>query len=150
MRTRSEQQMPQPELEKVRFFDADVGYENLWAEKRDADLYVIKSIPYFIYDISVEDVVRVAKDEADQTLCFSELVTHSEHSTIRVRPKDFTLDQQEGEELLRKIKSFGAVTETLPPRLVAVDIPSCGDVEPLTRFLTESHIPWEWADKAPC
>jgi|SRR5579875_2802494 len=142
--------MSEDSLEKVRFFDADVGYENLWAAKSTDDLYVIKSVPYFVYDISVDDVVRVARDETDDVLCFVEVITHSKHTTIRARPKEFTLDQPQGEELISAIKGFGAVIEALPPRLIAVDIPNCEAVAPLTRFLTEKQIPWEWADRAPC
>ena len=147
---REDERMPQPNLEKIRFYDADVGYENLWAERDDAGLYLIKSVPYFIYDISVDDLVRVEPDENDHVLCFREVIAHSKHTTIRVRPKEYTLSEPQGESLLRRLKSFGAVIETLPPRLIAVDIPTCEGVEPITRFLTEIAVPWEWADKAPC
>lgn len=142
--------MSEVQLEKIRFFDADVGYENLWAEKKADDLYTIKSIPYFIYDISVDDVIRVAKDETDQILCFLETVSHSQHTTIRVRPKEYTLSDPQGKLLLDRLRGFGVVVETLPPRLVAVDIPDCASVETLTKFSTETSVPWEWADKAPC
>jgi len=142
--------MPEARLEKIRFFDSVIGYENLWAEKSGADLYVIKSVPYFIYDISVDDIVRVETDNNDEVLCFSETIAHSNHATIRVRPKEYTLSEPQGVSLLEKLKGFGVFVETLPPRLVAIDIPDCAHVEPLTRFLTEISVPWEWADKASC
>jgi hypothetical protein len=139
--------MPETELQKMRFYDPDVGYENLWAEKDEEGHYVIKSVPYFIYDISVGDRVRASEDNADRVLSFLERISHSGHTTIRVRPATFTLEQAEGESLLQSLKSFGAVVETLPPRLVAVDIPNKAHVESITEFLTSRSIPWEWADR---
>jgi hypothetical protein len=97
-----------------------------------------------------EVVVRVAEHESDRVLIFSETISHSCHTTIRVRPKDFIISDPQGESLLDKLKGFNVAFETLPPRLIAVDIPSCAQVEPLTRLLSESAVPWEWADKAPC
>lgn len=134
------------QLQKISFYDPDVGYENLLAEEDEAGLYVIKSIPYFIYGISVGDTVR-ASNNTDQVLSFLERVSHSGHTTIRVRPESFTLSDKEGETLLQSLKSFGAVVETLPPRLVAVDIPDNVQVQPITEFLTSRSIPWEWADR---
>jgi hypothetical protein len=66
--------MANPKLCKIRFYDADVGYENLWAEKsaHQNDAYVIKSIPYFIYEISVDDVVKAITDEEDGVLSYAD------------------------------------------------------------------------------
>lgn len=133
------------ELPKIRFYDADVGYENLRAEKKSGDLYVIKSIPYFIYNISVDDIVRVHRDETDRTLCFSEVIEPSPHKTIRVRTTEFTLDDQRGEALLDTIEGFGCDLETLPPRLIAVDLPSESVAKAVTEFLTRGSFRWEWA-----
>jgi len=131
---------------KIRFYDPDVGYENLKAEKDGEGLFVIKSIPYFIYNISVDDVVRAYDDPTDNVLCFSETVRHSAHKTIRVRPTDFTLEENRGEALLDKLESFGCTLETLPPRLIAVDLPDEATEKPVIEYLTSNSIRWEWAD----
>lgn len=132
-------------LVKVQFFDQDVGYENLWAEAIGENLYEIKSIPYFVYDISVGDVVR-AKPNAGQVLAFIEVVQQSSHKTIRVRPKNFTLDDEQGRSLQGQLEILGGVIETLPPRLIAVDIPPEVPLEPIEEFLRKSSIPWERAN----
>jgi hypothetical protein len=139
--------MPEEQLQKIRFYDPDVGYENLWAEKDAAGLYVIKSVPYFVYDISVGDTVRASENNTDQVLSFSERVSHSGHTTVRVRPETFTLSDEDGKALLKSLRSFGAVVETLPPRLVAVDIPDKVQARSITDYLTSRSIPWEWADE---
>lgn len=66
--------MSESALIKVRFYDPDVGYENLWTEKSGEDLYVIQSIRYFIYDISVGDVVRAEAVENGSVLALSRRV----------------------------------------------------------------------------
>jgi len=123
-----------------------VGYENLLAEPTGEGLFVIKSIPYFIYNISIDDVVRAYEDETDEVLCFSETVRHSAHKTIRVRVTDYTVEDDRGEALLDKLESFGCTIETLPPRLIAVDLPDEDTEKPVVKFLTNNSIRWEWAD----
>ena len=118
-----------------------MGYENLWAEKNNDGFYTIKSIPYFIYDVSVEDAVKVADGETEGALIFLETISHSIHSTIRVRPSNFALSDPQGDSLLAKLRSFGVDLEILPPHLITVDRSDCDHIDPVTHFLTENSIP---------
>lgn len=141
--------MNEQDLYKIRFYDADVGYENLWAERAvdHNDAYVIKSVPYFIYEISVDDLVKAREDETDNVLSYIETLRHSSHRTIRVRPKTFTLDQELGKKLIRELEKLGCITEELPPRLVAIDVPDEKTAISVSSFLTQESLPWEWADR---
>jgi Domain of unknown function (DUF4265) len=134
----------QSSLYKIKFYDKDVGYENLWAEKLEDGLYNIQSIPYFIYNLSVDDIVRAQPD--DNELLFVEVVKHSDHKTIRVRPKTFTLDDKEGTTLINDLEKLGCIVETLPPRVIAVDIPPHVPAGAISKYLIARSIPWEWAD----
>jgi hypothetical protein len=133
-------------LVKVRFFDKDVGYENLWAEPIGGDLYRIESIPFFVYNISVGDVVRALHE--DDALVFSGLVDHSAHTTLRARFELWEVGSTEAEEFMDRLEASGAVIETHPPRLVAIDIPEPALVKQITELLSESGIRWDWADKS--
>jgi len=141
--------MSNPNLYKIRFYDADVGYENLWAEKssHQNDAYVIKSIPYFIYEISVDDVVKAITDEEDGVLSYAETLHHSPRRTIRVRPDSFTLEEERGQELIRQLEAFGCQTEELAPHLIAVDVPEENTAVSVSSFLIREKLPWEWADR---
>lgn len=134
-------------LKKVQFFDADIGYENLWAEESGVGLYVIQSIPFFIYDISVGDTVRVEETAPNEGLSFVETVSRSTHTTIRVRLSDFNVDDEETTTLISGIVRLAGTVECLPPRVIAIDVAETSDVERIAEFLTAKSLRWEWADR---
>jgi len=78
------------DLVKAQFYDKDVGYENLWAAPLGDNLYRLESIPFFIYGISLHDVVLGLPNE-EGILVFSELIKPSGNKTLRARPKQFTV-----------------------------------------------------------
>lgn len=58
-----------------------VKYESVWAIKND-NLYIIDSIPFFIYNVSLGDLVSIK--ERDGELWFNKIEQQSKNSTIRV------------------------------------------------------------------
>ncbi len=136
---------PEKELVKVQFYEPDVGYEKLWARPSGGELYELESVPFFVYGVSLHDIVRALPDQ-EGWLQFLEVVKPSANRTIRVRPDTFTLTDRQGEDLLKKLERFGCRTETRQPRLIAVNIPP--DINPhgITDYLTSSGIPWEYAN----
>jgi hypothetical protein len=134
---------------KVQFYEPDVGYENIWASVSDApDAYVIESVPFFVYDISLKDVVLTKPHGETGVISFERIVSKSGHKTVRARPDQFTLNDPEGRDLLSKIRSAGCEYETLPPHLVAIDAPSDSALANIIGILTNATIPWEYADPA--
>ena len=134
-------------LRKVQFFDADIGYENLWAEESGAGLYVIQSIPFFIYDISVGDTVRVEESAPNGGLSYVATVSRSTHTTVRVRLSEFTVDDEVAKALISEIVRLAGAVECLPPRIIAIDVADTSNVERIVRFLTDKSLRWEWADR---
>jgi hypothetical protein len=139
------QMKAEKELVKIQFYDPDVGYENLWASPSEGDLYTLESVPYFIYGVSLHDLVRARPDQEGR-LQFLEVAKASGNRTLRVRPDAFELTDEKGKDLLKKLQGFGCKTEILDPRLIAVNVPSDIDLRRITDFLTSSGIPWEYAN----
>jgi hypothetical protein len=135
----------QKEMQKVQFYDSDVGYENLWAIHLGDDLYRLETVPFFIYGISRNDIV-LARPDSNGRLQFIRLVEASGNRTLRARPEQFTLDDEQGKELVRKLKAFGSIVELSAPRLIAIDVPKTSDVARISTFLTSAGIPWEFAN----
>jgi hypothetical protein len=133
---------------KAQFYEPDVGYENLWVlPSGAADTYVVESIPFFVYNISLKDVVRaMVDDKRNDVVTFERLVEKSGHKTIRVRPDHFTLSDENGADLLKTIELIGCEFEILPPRLVAIDVPDEQKKGQIVTFLTKAALPWEYAD----
>jgi Domain of unknown function (DUF4265) len=130
---------------KIQFYDPDVGYENLWACPLDGDLYRIESGPYFIYGVSLHDVVRARPDQ-EGWLQFLEVTRASANRTLRIRPETFALADEQGKDTLKRLQAFGCKTEVLEPRLIAVNVPSDADLSEITDYLAAYGIPWEYAN----
>lgn len=63
-----------------------VEAETVWAECVGPDRYRIDNIPFYAYDISVDDIVR-AREEGGR-LAFDAVLSRGGHSTYRVLIKD--------------------------------------------------------------
>src|SRR5919204_6259002 len=83
-------QSPTTENETVRihFYEPDVGYENLLAKPLTENLYKIESVPFFVYDIAVGDIIRALADQ-EGYLEPTQIVQHSGNKTLRARADRF-------------------------------------------------------------
>ncbi|HSU30874.1 MAG TPA: DUF4265 domain-containing protein [Bryobacteraceae bacterium] len=134
---------------KVQFYEADVGYENIWASAAEGpDAYIIESVPFFVYDISLKDIVLTKRNEETGVISYKRMLSKSGHKTVRARPDQFILDSPDGKAFLSRLRSLGCEFETLPPRLVAIDVPSDLALKNVIGYLTDAAIPWEYADQS--
>lgn len=131
-------------LEKVQFYDPDVGYENLWATRMNDRRYRIESIPFFIYGISVGDVITATPDKEGR-LQFRRVVKRSGHRTLRARSDSFVRSAVYRKKVIGALKKLGSEIEVLGPRLLAIDVSPAVDLEAVTDFLTnDSNVSWEY------
>jgi hypothetical protein len=134
------------DLVKIQFYDPVVGCENLWPEPLPNGFYRIESIPFFIYGISLDDIVS-ARPDADGWLQFLKVQTHSPNRTLRARSEVFDGGQDKtGAELLAGLDKLGCKTEVHKQRLVAINVPFEADLKSVMNFLTSSGIQWEHAN----
>lgn len=88
--------------------------ESLWGKKCDGG-YLIDNVLFFVYDISLDDVVSVKKKKGQ--LYFHQLLHKSTNSTIRIFCKDHALMEKVRKSLAEKgcyweysnIKSYSSV-----------------------------------------
>ncbi len=93
-----------PEMAKIIFLlerDED-GYppfseESLWGQKCEGG-YIIDNVPFFVYDISLEDVVSVKKQKGK--LFFHQHLHKSTNSTIRIFCKNHSLMEKTRQRLV--------------------------------------------------
>jgi Domain of unknown function (DUF4265) len=132
-------------LVKIQFYDPDVGYENLWATNIGNELYRIESVPFFVYGVSVSDIVS-ARPDVDGRLQFVAVKAASKNRTVRARAEDFEVAGPTGKDITRSLGALGCTTEILKPRIIAISIPSEVNLEDVTAFLTSKGIAWEYAN----
>lgn len=133
------------ELTKIQFYDPDVGYENLWAANMGNGFYRIESVPFFVYGISVGDVVSATPD-SDGRLTFEAVKHSSNNRTLRARAEGFVVTDQKCKDLTKELNSLGCTTETLKPRVIAISVPPEVNLQAVTKVLTSGGIPWEYAN----
>ncbi len=126
--------------------------EWLWAEPLGSERYRIESTPFFAYGLSHGDVVR-AKEEGDGAR-FGDVERKSGHRTLRVAlDLDLEVEHAQVQRILEDLLALGCTYESMPPKIVALDVPPEVDVAGVVaRLQTQRRdglLVWEWADPRP-
>ena len=133
-------------LAKIQFYDPDIGYENLWASRINENRYRIESIPFFIYGVSLGDIVIVTPDDEGH-LQFGRVVKRSGHRTLRARSDGLIKNAARRKKVVTSLKRLGSDVEVLRSRLLAINVPSEVNLEAITNFLTnEAKLNWEYGN----
>lgn len=129
---------------KVQFYEKDIGYENLWATPLSDDRYRLESIPFFVYDVSLHDIV-IAKPNEDGRLQFLKIAQSSGNTTLRAR-KGSTFSDIEQARVVNKLKTLGGEAEILNERLIAINVPKLLQLTPIIEFLSDIQLSWEFGN----
>lgn len=125
--------------------------EWIWAEPLGSGRYRIESAPFFAYGLSRDDVVHATAGDLPRV---EDVERKGGHRTLRVAlDPAFDVDRPEVRKLLGELEEIGCAIETLPPHIVALDVPPELDVAEAVRRLQtpvrDGLLIWEWADPRP-
>jgi hypothetical protein len=111
--------------------------ERLWAKPLGGDLYELRNIPWFAYDLHFYDVVRAVPAKPGGVARFVKVVRPSGHKTLRVL---FAKETTEADRLamLRELHRWKGFHEHYGGRFYAVDVEPSGDYGAVCDRL------WEW------
>jgi len=113
-----------------------VGGESLWAEPLGNDLYKIENVPFYVYGLSFQDIVRATPESENQILEIRELKIASGHRTFRVFFKE-QIDKAQQEAILDSMKNLGISYERANHIYVALDMKPEGDYQAVFDQLDE-------------
>lgn len=129
-----------------------VAAEYLWAEPIGNHSYRIDNIPFFVYGISLDDVVRAIYIEG--CLEFQNVIRHNGHSTYRVILEDtISISQESGglQSLLKRLEVIGCSRELAKARLIAIDVPTTTDIFVVYKILEDGEEQGIWSfEEAHC
>jgi hypothetical protein len=109
-----------------------VDVEGIWSVKGDENLWRIQNIPFFVKDVSYDDVVEV--ERRDDELWFRSVAHKSLYSTIRLIVYDTHKEQLS--PILIRLEGFGCSWEQSHlPLLVAIGIPPDADINLVFDYL---------------
>ena len=94
-----------------------MDFEQLWAAQCGGDRYRICCIPFFVYGLSLGDVVRCEAAHGYDH-CATEIVEASPRSTFRLYSADGIDDHA---EIMKALESVGALVERSSRSMIAVD-----------------------------
>jgi Domain of unknown function (DUF4265) len=135
-----------PEKVKIRFKlnpEDEQGYEveNLWAELLEDRNFRILNSPFFVFELSCDDVVK-----ADSKLQYAGIVRRGGHSTYRLFLQgDHTINNPSFQEYWKPISAQGATLENANDRFVAVDVPPKADISAIYHLLQEGENAAIWS-----
>ena len=147
----SDKQRPQPgeALVKIVFnlpgMAAPLTTESLWAERIGANLYRLRNVPFYLYGVSEQDIVRA--EETDGQLLVSAIVDRGGHSTYRIFLPEQTSEEQFSGDWV-PLHELGCTYERATRRLIAVDVPPHADVYAVYEALElgEKDRRWEFEE----
>lgn len=145
--TDSEAQTNTLPLARVLFHPNDGYYtttETLWADDLGGARYRLRNSPWYIYNISLGDVVR-ARPAADGMLEFVEVLERSGRSTFRILLRE-DIDGATFERFWQPLAALGCTYEHAKGRLYAIDAPPRVDLGQAAALLAkgEEDAVWDW------
>jgi hypothetical protein len=112
------------------------GGESMWAVDLGDDLYEIRNVPFYAYNLNFGDVVFATADSPDLKPEVRRVVRRSGNRTMRLF---FARDKAEGSalELLASLKPLAVSFEGATDRYFALDLELTADVDAIRALLDE-------------
>jgi len=107
--------------------------ESLWAKPLGSDLYEIRNVPFFAYDLHYYDVVRAVTEKPELKPSIVEVVKRSGHKTLRV--VFYEKSEEIKRQVLNKLNEMKAYHEAYNDTLYSVDVEPEGDYQQVCDYL---------------
>lgn len=114
--------------------DGAKWYEQVWARRLDEHRYELCCIPFTTYDYALGDIVEVGPGGSSKYL-IRKILEPSGRAVLRVWLADAS--RETWDELLAMLRSRQLLFEFREPALVAIDVPSAGDLAGIEAKLRE-------------
>jgi hypothetical protein len=116
--------------------------ETLWAERIDQRRFRLRNVPFFVFGVSVEDVV-LAQTSEDGVIEFEAVLIHSGHSTYRIMARAAS-SPEVLQQKWQGLEQLGCTYEQGPGSLRAVDVPPSADIYEVYKLLEQGEHEGVW------
>ena len=121
-----------------------VGIEGIWT-KREGEYYVIDSIPFYVKNYALGDVISVVAEGRD--LYVESLINESGNSVVRI----LFSSENKVAEVREQLTKMGCASELSNlPNLVSVDIPRTVSFKEIISFLENGEKLGDWEYQEAC
>jgi hypothetical protein len=119
--------------------------ESLWVRPLEEGLFQVDNIPFFAWDIALDDVV--AADPEESVWRFRKVVRRSGHATLRL----LLYDVAEVPAVIERFAKLGCLSERSHiPGLIALDVPPSTPWAEVKRLLVEGEAKDLWGYEEAC
>jgi hypothetical protein len=115
--------------------------ETLWAERVDPRRFRLRNVPFFVFGVSVEDVVFARA--AEGIFEFEGISIRSGHSTYRIITKETGSAESFGQKW-QVLEQLGCTYEQGPGCLKAVDVPPRANIYKVYELLEQGEREGVW------
>ena len=120
--------------------------ERVWAKPLDQDIYEIRSVPWYAYDVSWGDVVRCEGMSPADLPVVADVVQSGGHLTVRLYFEDAVEPTERG-RILEEVNRRGATYENANDSMYGLDIEPHVSPEALLDYLAveeeAGRLTWE-------
>jgi hypothetical protein len=128
--------------------------ENIWVRPRRGKVFQVRTVPFWAYNLSLDDFVECEPDEDGEGLFIKSVVKKSGNRTVRVAFQGKKgVGHAEGVKLRDYYKKHKLKYEIFEPAMFAINVPSDEEYEMLVKRLDEvpesAQMIWEDGDPQP-
>lgn len=107
-----------------------INGESIWALNLGGDIFEIKNVPCYAYDLNMGDKVLATIQPPNLIPRVQKLIAKSGHRTLRALLHE-NVELEEWKNMIAKLSDYGAVQVQVGERFFAFDIPPNGDYDSL-------------------
>lgn len=116
---------PADEISAILVLDGGRDVENIWLRKKKGNLYQVRNIPFWAYNMSLDDIVEAEPDEDGEGLFIKRVVEKSGNKTVRVAFQGKQgVESAEGVKFRDYLKKRKLQYEIFEPQMFGINVPS--------------------------
>jgi hypothetical protein len=109
------------------------GAERMWAKPLGNNLYEVRNVPFYSYDVNFGDIVHAIADQPDHWPTVDRIHMRSGHKTLRI----FIKDEKSKERVLDGLNPLKAYYENCDGALYAVNVNPDADYQKIIDYLDQ-------------
>lgn len=131
---------------RLRYPQAGFETETLWAYDLGKDRYRLANLPFWLYGVSVYDIVLAPYNKQSGFPSFKRVIIKSGNRTVRVCFSQRVNDGNESDRILNGLINLGCGFENADGFYFAINVPPATRLYLVAEYLEKTGVWWELAD----
>lgn len=120
--------------------------ETLWAHSLGEGCYRLANLPFYAYDLSLDDIIKAPIDESTGLPTFEKILNKSGNRTLRVILDPPAVAGEKSHQVLEDLIKIGCSVERASLTYAAINVPVEVALGSVVTLLNNALVKWERAD----